>query len=318
LRSLSGQLGWRQPTSLALASGGGALAALAPRRVLLRGERSRRSAIWRLFCLNRAAPPGFGVALAAMLLIAVAAIGAVRGGKYQEFVAQQGAIGDVLARGFGFGVKAVKISGQSSLSEPEVLALAGITPKISLPFFDVEAARARLEAAPLVSHARVRKLYPGQIVIDIEERTPAGLWQREGEVRTVAADGAVIGELGDHSSSDLPFVVGSGANERLSEFLALLDASQELRAKIAAGVLIGERRWNLKMRSGLDVKLPEADPAAAVATLVKLQRESRVLDRDLLWLDLRTPGRVFARLSVDAAAARQERLDAHAKKGAGP
>jgi cell division protein FtsQ len=70
------------------------------------------------------------------------------------------------------------------------------------------------------------------------------------------------------------------------------------------------------MKSGLDVKLPETGPAAAMATLVKLQRESRILDRDLLWLDLRTPGRVFARLSVDAAAARQERLDAHAKKGA--
>jgi cell division protein FtsQ len=324
LRSLSEHLGWRRPTSLALASGGGALATLAPQRVLLRGERARRG-FWRLTRFNRPAPRGLGFVLAATLMIAAAAIGAVRGGKYQEFAAQEqefaaqeGAIGDFLARGLGFGVKAVKISGQSRLSEPDVLALGGITPKISLPFFDVEAARARLEAAPLISHASVRKLYPGEIVIEIEERTPAGLWQRDGEVKTVAADGAVIDELGDHSSSDLPFVVGAGANERLSEFLALLDASQELRAKIAAGVLIGERRWNLKMKSGLDVKLPEADPAAAVATLVKLQRESRILDRDLLWLDLRTPGRVFARLSVDAAAARQERLDAHVKKGAGP
>ena len=316
MRSLSEHLGWRRPTSLALASGGGALATAPPQRVLLRGERSRRGAFWRLLRFNRPAPRGLGLFLAAALLIAVAAIGAVRGGKYQEFVAEKGAIGDFVARGLGLGVKAVKISGQSRLSEPDVLALAGITPKISVLFFDVEAARARLEAAPLVSHASVRKLYPDQIVIEIEERTPAGLWQRDGEVKTVAADGAVIDELEGHGPSDLPFVVGAGANERLGEFLGLLDASQELRAKIAAGVLIGERRWNLKMKSGLDVKLPETGPAAAMATLVKLQRESRILDRDLLWLDLRTPGRVFARLSVDAAAARQERLDAHAKKGA--
>jgi len=318
LRSLSEHIGWRRPASLALASGGAALAALAPQRVLLRGERSKRGAVWRLIRFDRPAPRGLGLALAAALLIAVAALGAIRGGKYQEFVARQGAVGDILARGLGFGVRTVKISGQSQLSEPEILALAGVTAKISLPFFDVEAARARLEAAPLVGHASVRKLYPGQIVIDIEERTPAGLWQRDGEVRTVAADGAVIDRLGGYTASDLPFVVGAGANERLSEFLALLDAAQELRAKIAAGVLIGERRWNLRMTSGLDVKLPETDPAAAVATLVKLQRESRILERDILWLDLRTPGRVFARLSVDAAAARQERLDAHAKKGAGP
>ena len=72
------------------------------------------------------------------------------------------------------------------------------------------------------------------------------------------------------------------------------------------------------MKSGLDVKLPETDPADALATLVRLQRETRILDRDILWLDLRTPGRVFARLTVDAAAARQQRLEAHAKKGATP
>ena len=71
----------------------------------------------------------------------------------------------------------------------------------------------------------------------------------------------------DQRFSSLPFVVGEGANERLSEFTALLDAAAELRPKIVAGVLVGERRWNLKMKSGIDVKLPESDPLAAMATL---------------------------------------------------
>jgi cell division protein FtsQ len=38
--------------------------------------------------------------------------------------------------------------------------------------------------------------------------------------------------------------------------------------------------------------------------LVRLQRESRVLDRDVLSLDLRVEGRMFARLTEEAAAAR--------------
>jgi len=58
------------------------------------------------------------------------------------------------------------------------------------------------------------------------------------------------------------------------------------------------------MTSGVDVMLPEVNPQAAVATLVRLQRESRVLDRDVLSLDLRLEGRMFARLTEDAAAAR--------------
>jgi cell division protein FtsQ len=234
------------------------------------------------------------------------------------FVANEGGIGDFFARGLGLGIEVVTLSGQSRLTESEILAIAGVTPRDSVPFFDVEAAREKLEATPLIKQASVRKLYPSRLVIDLVERTPAALWQRDGEVRTIAADGAVIDELRNSRLSDLPFVVGEGANGRLGEFRALVDASAELAPKIEAGVLVGGRRWNLKMKSGLDVKLPETDPLAAVATLLGLHRRSRILDRDILWLDLRTPGRVFARLSAEAASARQERLDGHAKKGAAP
>lgn len=206
--------------------------------------------------------------------------------------------------------------GQSRLTEREILNLAGVTPKDSIPFFDVEAARERLEKNALIASASVRKLYPRQLVIGLVERTPAALWQRGGEVRTVAADGNVIDELRNSRLTNLPFVVGEGANERLDEYLDLLRAAGELAPKIEAGVLVGGRRWNFKMKSGLDVKLPETHPLDAVATLLQLQRQSRILDRDILWLDLRTPGRVFVRLSSDAAQARQARLDAHAKKGA--
>jgi len=312
LRSLSQTIGLSRQPEPAFAS----LGVSGPPAVLLRGERARQGAYWSRLRFDRPLPRGVGLVLTLGLLASVAAVGATRGGQYQAFVAEQGGIGDFLARGLGFGVRIVTISGQSRLTEPEVLKIAGVTPKDSLPFFDVEGARAKLEKTPLVKQASVRKLYPSQIVIDVVERTPAALWQRDGEVRTVAADGAVIDELRDTQLSNLPFVVGEGANERLSEFATLLDATQELRTKVEAGVLIGGRRWNLKMKSGLDVKLPETDPLDAISTLLRMQRQSRVLDKDILWLDLRTPGRAFARLSAEAAAARQERVDAHAKKGA--
>ena len=313
MRSLSENTGWPHRAEPAFA---GALAPPRTPAVLLRGERARRGSFLNRFRFEKPLPRGVGLVLSLALIASVAAVGVVRGGQYQAFVAAQGGIGDFFARGLGFGVNVVTISGQSRLTEREILKISEITPKDSLPFFDVEAARAKLEKTPLIAHASVRKLYPGQIVVDVVERTPAALWQRDGEVRTVAADGAVIDELRDSHLTNLPFVVGAGANAHLNEFLSILDASQELRLKVEAGVLIGERRWNLKMKSGVDVKLPEENPIAAVETLLRLQRQSRVLERDILWLDLRNPERAFARLSADAAAARQEKQDSKGKKGA--
>jgi cell division protein FtsQ len=301
LRSLSETLGLRpapQPAFALVRPPDG------PVRVLLRGERGARGPMrWRLR-LDRPAPRGLGVALAIGLLVGVTAFGATLGGQYQAFVAREGGIGDFVARALGLDIKVVTISGEAQLTEPEILSLAGISSKDSLPFFDAARARKNLEALPLIKQASVRKLYPDRIVIDIVERTPAALWQKDGVVRAVAADGAVVDEMRDQRFSLLPFVVGDGANERLSEFAALLDASAELRPKIVAGVLVGERRWDLKMNSGVEVKLPERDPVSAITTLVALQRQSRILDRDVLSLDFRVDGKVFARLSEEAAAAR--------------
>ncbi len=202
------------------------------------------------------------------------------------------------------------------MSEARILAIAGIDASRSLPFFDVAQARTKLEADPLVKQASVRKLYPNQIVIELIERTPYAVWQKDGDVSAIAADGAPIDEVSDGRYAGLPFVVGDGANGRVSEYVGLLDAMDELKPRVEAGVLVGQRRWNLRLKSGADVKLPEDNPQAAIAQLLALQRKSRILEKDALAFDFRVPGRVFVRLTEDAATAWAE---AHAtKKGAQP
>jgi cell division protein FtsQ len=67
--------------------------------------------------------------------------------------------------------------------------------------------------------------------------------------------------------------------------------------------------------SGLEVKLPELAPEAAFAAFAKLSREMRMLDKDLISVDLRIPDRMVARLSADAAATRAEALAKKPRKG---
>jgi cell division protein FtsQ len=285
-----------------------------PHKVLLRAERATRtSPRWRL---DSPASRKLEIALTLAVLLGAALLGAERGGQLDAVMARYGGLGDWAARALRLGVHEVTVSGATHMSERRILAIAGIDANKSLPFFDVAEARARLEDDPLIKQASVRKLYPNRIVIDIVERTPYAVWQKDGDVRAIASDGAPIDEVNDGRYGDLPFVVGEGANARVREFAALLDAMDELKPRVEAGVLIDQRRWNLRLKSGIDVKLPETNPEAAVADLLTLQRQFRILDKDVLALDLRTPGRVFARLSEEAAAAWS---DAHAaKKGSPP
>jgi cell division protein FtsQ len=310
---LSAMLGWGQAARPSLA---GVAIEGPPHRVLLRGERSARApGRWRIR-LDRPAPRKFEIALTVAVLLGAALFGAERGGQLDVVTAQYGGVDDWMARTLGLGIRVVTVSGATHMSERRILAIAGVDGKKSLLFFDVAQARARLEADPLIKQASVRKLYPNHIVIEIVERTPYAVWQKDGDVRAIAADGAPIDEIGDGRYADLPFVVGEGANGRVREFVGLLDAMDELKPRVGAGVLVDQRRWNLRLKSGLDVKLPESNPEAAIAELLTLQRQSRILDKDALSLDFRVPGRVFVRLSEEAAATW---ADSHApKKGAQP
>jgi cell division protein FtsQ len=313
VRLLSAMLGWGEAARPGLAG----CALEAPRHwVLLRGERSARASLrWRIR-LDRPAPRKLEIALTMAVLLGAALLGVACGGQLDAAAAQYGGVEDWVARALRLGVRIVTVSGATHLSESRILAIAGVDGKKSLPFFDVAQARARLEADPLIKQASVRKLYPDRIVIDIVERTPYAVWQKDGDVRAIAADGAPIDAVGDGRYADLPFVVGEGANGRVREFVALLDAMAELKPRVEAGVLVDQRRWNLRLKSGVDVKLPESDPEAAIAELLALERQSRILEKDALALDFRVPGRVFVRLSEEAAAAW---ADSHAaKKGAQP
>jgi cell division protein FtsQ len=256
-----------------------------------------------------------GFVLAALFLGGVSLYGAVRGGQYDAFVAESGSPSDTVAKALGFDIDLVTIMGSRGLTETEVLAAAGITDRNSLLFLDVAEVRDRLRQIPLIKEVSVRKLYPDRLLIELVERDPFAIWQKEGKLLVVATDGTPIQELTDQRFTDLPFVVGKGANERVSEFLKIIDNAGDLRSRIRAGILVGERRWTLKMTNGLDVKLPENDPEAAIVQFARLARDSRLLDKDLVSIDLRVPGRMYARLTEEAAAARADAMP-RKKKGA--
>jgi cell division protein FtsQ len=211
----------------------------------------------------------------------------------------------------GFGVNVITISGQRSLSADEALAAAAVTDRHSLLFLDALAVRERLMATPLIKDARVRKLYPGQLVIELTERDEFALWQSEGQIFVVAQDGKAIDVLRDERFIHLPFVVGEGANERVAEFQRIVDAAGDFKSKIRAGVLVTNRRWNVKLVNGVDVKLPELKPEGAIASLAKLARTQQILDKDIISIDMRVAGRIAARLGEEAAGVRAE---AQAKK----
>jgi len=268
--------------------------------------------------LERRLPRFAGTILAVAFFATTAIAGLSAGGQLDAYFEENGAPRDVAARALGFGVETVTISGIARLRATEVLAAAGIDPRSSLPFLDAEVAREDLEALPLVRSASVRKLFPDQVTIGLVEREPYALWQVDGQIYVISVDGEVIDMFSDDPRyAALPHVVGEGANTRLEDYFAIVDAAGPLRARIRAGTLVAERRWTLKLDTGLDVRLPERDPMAALERLVALEARHALLEKDIIAVDLRLPDRVVVRLTEQAAADRAEEMKDRPLRGRG-
>jgi cell division protein FtsQ len=254
---------------------------------------------------------------ATLFVLASIGYGTVRGDHVPEAVAQLKDARDALANAAGFHIQQRSVAGQRQLTERDVLSLAGVTERTSLLFLDVDAARARLTASPWIAEASVHKFYPGGLRIEITEREPFALWQKDAKVSVIAADGTVLAPLGDRRLAVLPLVVGPGAAKKAQDFLAILDRYPVIRDSVRASILVADRRWNLKLKNGIDVRLPESDIDGGLARLAVLDRDKKLTTRDITAIDLRLPDRVTVRLSDSAAQAREDALKPRKPKGKG-
>jgi cell division protein FtsQ len=279
----------------------------------LERERSHRLIAF----LERHLPRRAGVAATVLLLSGTAGLGVVKGGHLEAFTSALSDTRNGLANSAGFRTTAVAINGRKQLSQDEVLASGGVNGRSSLLFLDAAAVRDKLKANPWIRDATVLKLYPGQLQIDIIERSAFALWQQGGRLSVISDDGVVLEPYVSRRFLSLPLVVGKGAETRARDFLALLARYPQVRAATKAAIFVGERRWNLRLKDGLDIRLPEIDVGNALATLSKLDKEDRLFSRDIVAVDMRLPDRLTVQLSEDAAKAREELFKDKKKKKAG-
>ena len=246
-------------------------------------------------------------ALFAALMLAVA--GATAGGAWRiwqsGYIARAGALvlEDVLAATvrWGFKVDHVLLEGRHQSARAPIVAALGIARGTPILGVDIELGRQRLEALGWVRRASVARRLPDVIHVRIEERVPVAVWQLDGRLALIDRDGAVI--LRDHVDrfAHLPLVVGAGAPAHAGALLDRLRDYPAVADLVADAVRVSDRRWNLRLRRGIDVSLPEDDIDAALRRLAGLQHEHALLDRDVIAVDLRLPDRLIVRMAPEAA-----------------
>ncbi len=192
----------------------------------------------------------------------------------------------------GLKVRTVTIIGAVTVPDSEIRSLLGAEPGMPLLDFDPGAARSRLEALPSIRSATVMRLLPDRLHVDIIERAAFALWQYRGRFSVIARDGTILNTVSDRmpeALSDLPRVVGEGADQHAAALMDLLEAVPALASRLEAASRVGNRRWNLKLDNGIEIRLPDKNEARAIKDIAALDAEHRLLARQIAFIDLRDP-----------------------------
>ncbi|MFD2263573.1 cell division protein FtsQ/DivIB [Lacibacterium aquatile] len=201
----------------------------------------------------------------------------------------------------GLKIGDVLVEGRNRVPTAAVLNALHVERGEPILSYDAEAARQRLEALPWVATAMVERRLPDILYVRLTERQPFALWQQSGKFHLVDAKGAVIATDDIASWSHLPLVVGDGAPKAAEEFLMMLAAEPEIAGRVKAAVRVGDRRWNLTLDGDIEVRLPEENPAVALGALADMNRQGKLLEKDIRAVDLRIPDRMVVRMSPPAA-----------------
>jgi cell division protein FtsQ len=201
-------------------------------------------------------------------------------------------LGLVLAD-LGLSLDQVVLSGHRFTADTAIFeAIGGETSPLA---FDAAQARRRIEQLPWIEHASVVRRLPGTILVEVRERRPFAIWRRGDRQFLIDAGGRVLAPTDGHGFADLPRFAGEGAASEAQRLTSSLLAVPEIGRRLALAERVGERRWRLRLASGLVIELPERGMDAALERLDRLQAKAGVLDADLVVIDLRLPDRIALR-----------------------
>lgn len=200
----------------------------------------------------------------------------------------------------GFAVRQVEIRGDVNQPRLSIYreTLAGATDSMLLT--DLPEIRERVRALPWVADASVARRWPDTIAIEIVEKRPIALWQYRQQLRVIDSQGNVLPSDDLNRFASLPIVVGGTANRHAHDLLSLLSREPRIAAQLDSATFVGDRRWDVRLKTGEVLALPEgAQAARALDRFAELDQKTQLLGRGFVRFDLRLPDKMVVRVGAD-------------------
>jgi cell division protein FtsQ len=207
-----------------------------------------------------------------------------------------------------FAVKDVVVEGRQQVNKESLSSALGTIAGAPILTFDPTAAQSRIAKLPWVASAIVERRLPDTIVVKLTERVPMARWQHEDHTVVIDSEGGELNEAKLDQFSQLPLVVGADAPGQAHNLLQTLKDYPAITQHMTAAVRVGERRWDIHLQPKTVARLPETNMTHALSQLSDLISDQKILDRNVVAIDLRDPSKMVIEPASSNASSGDNRL----------
>lgn len=200
-----------------------------------------------------------------------------------------------------FQVRRMAIMGASPQLASEIRRALDLDFPMSVLDLPLDEISARVEAFDAVNMVDAQVMLGGALMLTVTERQPVAVWRHRGGLDLIDIEGHRVAVTDRRDGApDLPLITALGANEAVTEALALYAAAGPISDRVRGLTRQGERRWDLALIGGQVIRLPETGAVPALQRVIALHEAGELLDRDVPVIDMRNPKRPTIRLGEDA------------------
>ena len=143
----------------------------------------------------------------------------------------------------------------------------------------------------LVLNFLAKKNYPNKIEIIINKATYVGKIYKNEKLSLIASNGKLINH-DVNKMTDLPYFYGNFKREEFLEFLTVINKVGLEKKNISSFYFFPSRRWDIKFRDGLLLKLPSKDLMNTLSKFLLLKNDQYFTNSKLI--DLRIKNRIIS------------------------
>ena len=143
----------------------------------------------------------------------------------------------------------------------------------------------------IVLNFLVKKIYPNKIVIQINKATKVGKILKDNKTSIIVSNGKLI-DYDNQQNLHLPYFYGDFNQKEFLKLFVMLNKVNLDFQKIESFYFFPSRRWDIKFKDGLIIRLPENNPTKSLSFVLNLLKEEKFINSKVL--DLRSNNKIIS------------------------